>query len=120
MIPVSAILYGMWRLRKLFQNYQQGILFSQPNASHLLVFRAYAVYQRVINTGFRCSAKCGTDLLESAWASDHLVLSFGSNQLATLFLVCGIHGSCLDHAGRPATGKRKCGVHLIHEHYREP
>ena len=85
LIPVSVILVGIWRLRQMFHNYQHGILFSQSNADHLLIF-ARMLFISVLLTPISSALLSVALTFSNPPGQRSLVLSLGSYQFATLFL----------------------------------
>lgn len=85
MLPLSVILYGIWRLRKLFANYRQDELFNEANASHLLSF-ARMLFISVLLTPLAGALTSVVLTLDNPPGQRALVLSIGSEQFATLFI----------------------------------
>ncbi len=85
MVSASVILYGVVRLRRLFLRFQQGDLFNEPNAQHLLVF-AKMLFISVLVSPVAGALLSILLTMNNPPGQRAITLSIGSNEIAVLFL----------------------------------
>lgn len=84
-VPLVLMMVGVWHLRRLFEQFRQGHLFSADGADHLHVF-AKMLLVTVLLAPF-VSVLLGVVLTMSNPPGERaIVVSFGSNDLGQLFI----------------------------------
>lgn len=84
-IPVALLMYGVWHLRQLFEQFRQGRLFSADGASHLHVF-AMMLLVTMLLTPVVSALLSVVLTMNNPPGERALVITFGSNDLGQLFI----------------------------------
>lgn len=84
-VPLALLMYGVWHLRQLFEQFRQGQLFSATGAGHLHVF-AWMLLVTLILAPVVSALLSVVLTMNNPPGERALVISFGSNDLGQLFI----------------------------------
>jgi uncharacterized membrane protein YidH (DUF202 family) len=84
-IPLVLLMYGVWRLRKLFEQFRQGKLFSESGADHLHAF-AWTLLITMLMAPVVSALLSLVLTMNNPPGEKALVITLGSNDFGQLFI----------------------------------